>query len=288
MRFALIARRATPTNDALAGARAGSIVWELMTPEEALENLQPGDVAVGRLDVLPSSDGIDDGLWSLGALAARGVTVLNDAAALLAVHDKLQTARLLRRFGLPHPTTVHVREDWPFPAVRPPVVVKPRFGSNGRGVYLCEDETSLSATVEALRGTSWFGEHGVLVQTLVPPHGYDLRILVAGERVVGSVFRVAAPGEWRTNVALGAVRKAVPDPPPRACTFALAAAQASRATLVGVDLLRDAQGNWTIVELNGAVEFSAEYNIDADVFAEVATELARFAAHAGSLSAATV
>jgi len=80
-----------------------------MTPRRALEVLQPGDAALGRLDVLPTLDGMDDGLWALGALAARGVHVLNDPAALLAAHDKLLTARVLRRRDVVHPATTHVR-----------------------------------------------------------------------------------------------------------------------------------------------------------------------------------
>ena len=65
----------------------------------------PGDAALGRLDVLPTLDGVDDGLWALGSLAARGVRTLNRASALLVAHDKLLTARFLLRAGLPHPRT---------------------------------------------------------------------------------------------------------------------------------------------------------------------------------------
>jgi glutathione synthase/RimK-type ligase-like ATP-grasp enzyme len=152
-----------------------------MTPEEALQALRPGDAALGRLDVLPTLAGIDDGMWVLGALEARRVAVLNDAAALFATHDKLLTARLLRRAGVPHPRTVHVRSDRPFPVVRPPVVVKPRFGSGGNGVTRCDDEADLCDALAQLCAVR-FEQQGVLVQELVPPQGYDLRILVAAER----------------------------------------------------------------------------------------------------------
>jgi [lysine-biosynthesis-protein LysW]---L-2-aminoadipate ligase len=287
MRFALIAQRTTPTNQALAGSVVDGLRWELMTPEQALDELRPGDAALGRLDVLPTLDGIDDGMWVLGALEARRVVVLNDSAALFATHDKLLTARLLRRAELPHPRTAHVRPDRPFPAVRPPVVVKPRFGSGGKGVALCTDEDALCDALSQLSSVPWFEQQGVLVQELVPPRGYDLRVLVAGERVVGAVFRVAADGEWRTNISLGGSRRPVADPPQQACEIALAAARASGAALVGVDLVQDGLGDWTVIELNGAVEFTQEYQPEGDVFADVSGELTRLAvASLGAAAAA--
>ena len=137
MRFALIANRTTPTNRQLCCALLGDARWEEMTPQTALETLRAGDGALGRLDVLATLDGVDDGLWALGALAARGVHVLNDPAALLATHDKLLTARLLRRHGIAHPTTFHLRDGRRPPPFVGPVVMKPRFGSWGeRGLPL--------------------------------------------------------------------------------------------------------------------------------------------------------
>lgn len=273
MQFALIARSPTPTNEALAAAGQEGLFWEPMAPERALEVLRAGDVALGRLDVLPTLDGIDDGLWALGALAARGVTVLNEPAALLAAHDKLLTARLLRREGVPHPQTRHMRAGRPIPVWEGPVVVKPRFGSWGREIWRCDDRRSLEAVLDRVRDSSWFERHGALVQKLVPPQGHDLRVLVAAGRVVGSVFRIAAPGEWRTNIALGGVRRPVAAPPDQAAGLALAAAAAVGASLVGVDLLPDGRGGWIVLEVNGAVEFSHEYSPQGDVFAETASVL---------------
>ncbi len=277
MRFALVAHQATPTNDCLTAATVGSSSWELMSPRDALEILRPGDAALGRLDVLPTLDGVEEGLWALGALAARGIAVLNDAAALLALHDKLLTARLLRRARIRHPATAHIRPGRPFPAIRLPVVVKPRFGSGGRDVVRCDDQRALDATLAGLGDTPWYQQQGAVVQELITPVGYDLRLLIAGERVVGAVFRIAAQGEWRTNIALGGTRQSVSDPPLDACGLAIDAARAAGAALVGVDLVPDESGDWTVIELNGAVEFTHEYRTDGDVFADVAVELARYA-----------
>ena len=244
-----------------------------MTPQHALETLRPGDAALGRLDVLPTLDGMDDGLCALGALAARGVHVLNEPAALLAAHDKLLTARLFRRRSISHPVTIHLRDGRPIAEPRYPIVLKPRFGSWGLEVCRCEDRPSLVEALARVRETAWYRRHGALVQELVPPQGYDLRVLVAAERVVGAVYRVAAEGEWRANVALGGVRRPVIEPPLEAFALAVAAARATGIALVGVDLLPDPYGGWTVVELNGAVEFSPEYAPWGDVFAEAALAL---------------
>src|SRR5262245_11302406 len=237
MRLALLACRDTPTNDALAGALIGGNSWERMGPSEALEVLEPGDGALGRLDVLTTLDGVDDGLWALGALSARGVRVLNDAPALLATHDKLLTARMLRRHDVPHPATTHVRDGRPAPPFDAPVVVKPRFGSWGCQVRRCDDEDVYVDTLVSIREESWYLRHGALVQELVQPQGYALRVIVAAGRVVGAVYRIAPAGEWRTNVSLGAVRRSVAQPPRDAAALAVVAARLTGATLVGVDLL---------------------------------------------------
>jgi RimK family alpha-L-glutamate ligase len=275
VRFGLIACRSTPTNDALAAVELGDARWELLTPQQAVDVLRRGDVALGRLDVLPTLDGVDDGLWALGALAARGVVVLNEASVLLAAHDKLLTARLLRRRGIPHPQTWHVRAERPAPRWGRSVVVKPRYGSWGLEVHRCDDPQELQTVIARARGSAWYQRHGAIVQELVPPQGYDLRIVVAGGQVLGAAFRIAAPGEWRTNVALGGVRREVEEPPREAASLALEAAAAIGASLVGVDLLPDSRGGWVVAELNGAVEFTHEYATWHDVFMETASALVR-------------
>ena len=80
--LALIAQRATPTNLALAAAAPRGVDVRIVTPEQALDAVSAGDAALGRLDVVETLDGVDDGLWALGTLAAvlRGaaVVVTND------------------------------------------------------------------------------------------------------------------------------------------------------------------------------------------------------------------
>jgi [lysine-biosynthesis-protein LysW]--L-2-aminoadipate ligase len=230
------------------------------------------DVVLGRLDVLRTLDGVEAGLLGLLRLEWWGVPVLNPASALVAVHDKLRTAVLLRRAGLPHPRTAHLRGAGPVP-LAPPLVLKPRFGSWGRDVFLCRDGADVARTIAAVGDRPWFRRHGALVQALVPPAGRDLRIVVAGGEVVGASERVARPGEWRTNVSLGGSLRPV-EPPPGSRSLAVAAAVAVGADLVGVDLVPLASGGHVVLELNGAVDFDERYSLhDGDVYAEAARAL---------------
>ena len=205
-------------------------------------------------------------------LERRGVRVINRVEALMNAHDKLRTARLLTEADLPHPKTAHITSLEQATEIAPPVVVKPRFGSWGIDVFRCETGDDLTRTLAAVSARPWFVRHGALVQELVPPTGYDLRLVVAAGQVVGATERVARPGEWRTNVSLGGTRR--PTRPSRdACALAVTAATLIGADLVGVDLL-PATGGFVILELNGAVEFDRAYDLeDSNVFAAAAAAL---------------
>lgn len=275
MRF-FVAGRITPTNVALSdGFRRVGVSTALLPLDVAYARARPGDAILPRLDIVESLDGVEPGLDLLHDLEARGVAVVNGPGAILAAHDKLTTALKLGGAGVPHPRTIHVdRSPAPLP-LELPVVVKPRFGSWGRDVSLCRSEQELEARLAELRGRRWFRRQGALVQELVPPRGYDLRVLVVDGAVVGAVKRVAAAGEWRTNIALGGHR--VPASPPLlARRVAVAAAAAVGGGFVGVDLLPTAAG-FAVVEVNGCVDFNAEYGVGFDVHAAVASGLVRLA-----------
>lgn len=274
MRFAIVTHRASSTNLELVSRPLTGRTSVLLSPDDALRTLAPGDVALGRIDVRETLDGVEDGLAALALLAGRGVNVLNQPSALLAAHDKLLTARALERAGLPHPRTALLLPGVVPPALELPCVLKPRFGSWGKDVVLCRDRAGLTRALDAFAMRPWFQRHGALAQELVPPLGHDLRLVVAGGEVVGAIRRSAGPSEWRTNVALGARREPV-QPSPAATRLALEAARAIGADLVGVDLLPVGPGRHTVLELNGAVDFTADYAPRSDAFRDALFALAR-------------
>jgi [lysine-biosynthesis-protein LysW]--L-2-aminoadipate ligase len=288
MKFAVVAHRRSATNKSLvAAARAWGLESELLDPHAALTSLHPGDVALARLDVLEGLDGIERGTGELERLAAGGVDVRNPPDTLVVAHDKLLTARALRLAGLPHPHTTLVSPALPAAVPELPVVLKPRFGSWARDVERCTTAEELDVALVRLQGKPWFQEHGALAQELVEPRGWDMRLIVAGGRVVGSACRIAPRGEWRTNAALGAQVEPV-EPPPVARALALAAASATRGDLVGIDLLPTPNGGFVVIEVNGAVDFRPVYARMRDVFSDAVGALLEDGVRQPELAAASV
>jgi RimK family alpha-L-glutamate ligase len=256
--FSIIGRPSL-TNARLAAAfAAAGLETRVVAPDQVAA--EPETVALGRVDVRPSLDGVEHGIWRLAAVERAGGRLLNGPAALLTAHDKLATAVALGRAGLPQPRTAHVRDSRSELSFGPPYVVKPRFGSWGRDVRLCEDRRTLDACLRELGRRGWFRRQGALVQELVLPTGIDLRVVVAGGIVVGAVERVAPPGEWRTNVALWALRRPLL-PPPGAGALAIEAAAAVGLDLAGVDVVTRGDGSHVVLEVNGAVDFTPEYGL---------------------------
>jgi RimK family alpha-L-glutamate ligase len=246
---------------------------ELVSGAGALASYRAGDRVIGRLDVLPTLDGVEPGMLALLLLERRGARLVNTAGSLLRAHDKLRAGRILTSLRLPHPATRPVATIDAAAALTPPFVLKPRFGSWGKCVYRCDTRASLAACLEEIESTSWFRRHGALVQDLIAPLGHDLRVLVADGRVVGAIQRVAAEGEWRTNISLGGTSRPS-RPSSDAAELARTAAVVVGTDLVGVDLLPLATGGHLVLELNGAVDFDHDYSLGSlDVFDEVAEAL---------------
>ena len=229
MRVAIVAHRPSATNLALARRGWNGAQVELLSPREALLSLGRGDLVLGRLDVRDDLDGVEEGLWALERLLEAGVTVLNAPPAALYAHDKLLTARSLRRAGLPHPRTRLIeRYDEP-PDIDYPAVLKPRFGSWGRDVVLCRDRTRArveprDALVSALVSNRRRPRPGADPPARARP-ATDRR----GRRRRRRRQAHRSPREWRTNVALGAsIERVVP--PPVAVGLACAATDASVST----------------------------------------------------------
>ncbi len=182
----------------------------------------------------------------LGRLAARGTPVVNAPSALEAAIDKYLSLSRLASAGLPVPRTMVVqdREDIApaCAALGGDCVLKPLFGSRGRGITRIRSDNGLVATDGEPPAVAY-------LQEFIPHAGWDLRILVVGDRSF-CMRRLAPPGEWRTNISLGGTPQPC-DPPPDWIDLAMRAASALGADIAGVDLLPTPAGRPVILEVNG-------------------------------------
>ena len=274
LRVAIVGSQQQTNLELAAAWRERGVPAALLSPREAKTLLGPGDVAVGRLDVLPTLDGIEDGIELLDDVAWAGARLLNSRAALVQAHDKLRTARALFAARLPHPKTVHLSHSGGPVGLRPPLVLKPRFGSWGVDVFRCRSDRELQAVLDAVHDHRWFRRGGAVLQELVPSRGRDIRLLVAGGRIV---WRRPAGSRHRASggrTSPWAPRGSRSIRPPRCRRLAIAAAAAVGGDFVGVDLLPVEDG-YVVIEINGAVEFDRRYDLDGrDVYTEVANALA--------------
>jgi ribosomal protein S6--L-glutamate ligase len=184
----------------------------------------------------------------LHRLQARGVVVLNPPAAVETCVDKYLASSRLEAAGLPVPPTVVCQHAdaalEAFAALGGDVVVKPLFGSEGRGMVRVSDpETAwrVFRTLERIQALLY-------LQQFVRHSGWDLRAFVVGGRVLASMRRHARD-DWRTNVAQGGRAE------PASLTveeerLALRAAEAVGAPVAGVDLLPGPGGELYVIEVN--------------------------------------
>jgi len=180
----------------------------------------------------------------LARLAAAGTPVVNPPRALEIAIDKYLTLARLAEAGLPVPRTRVVQDAESAAAAREELggdcVLKPLFGSRGRGLRRC---ISAEALGEA---TDTGGIH--YIQEFVAHAGWDARVLVVGERLF-AMRRTAVAGEWRTNLAVGGRAEPLTLPGEWAA-LARRAATAVGASLTGVDLLPARDGRVLVLEVN--------------------------------------
>jgi ribosomal protein S6--L-glutamate ligase len=185
----------------------------------------------------------------LQRVEARGTPILNAPRALEACVDKYLTTARLAAAGLPVPPTVACQDAdsalEAFQALGGDVVVKPLFGSEGRGMLRVSDPELAWRTFRTLERTAVV----LYLQQVVRHPGWDLRVFVLAGRVLTAMRRVSAGGNWRTNVAQGGVGTPV-DLDDAQADLALRAAAVLGADAAGVDLMPGPAGEWYVLEVN--------------------------------------
>jgi len=158
--------------------------------------------------------------------------------------DKIKQTALFKLLDIPHPRTriyygkhqkksILDRFQFPF------IAKVPRGSAMGRGVYLIENQTDLNDYL-SLDTPAYIQEY--------LPMDRDIRVVVVGREIAHAYWRIAAAGEFRSNVAMGATISLDPVPE-NALDLALDTARRCRWDDVGIDIIEH-NNNLYVLEAN--------------------------------------
>ncbi len=248
--------------------RVQSVLGSASLPPDTLAGL---DAVIVRTMPPGSLEQVVFRMDALQRLEALGVPVVNPPRALEACVDKYLASARLEKAGLPVPPTVACQDAdaamEAFARLGGDVVVKPLFGSEGRGMLRVSDADLAWRTFRAVERVGSV----LYLQRFIAHPGWDLRAFVIGGKVLAAMRRHAGK-DWRTNVAQGGRAEAV------ALTveeerLALAASAAVGTMIAGVDLLPRPEGGYFVLEVNAVPGWRA---LAAATGVDVALEVVRF------------
>lgn len=185
------------------------------------------------------------------------------AATILVAHDKFLTSIVLAHSNIPVPKTYIVKTKKAFESIRSnikyPLMAKLKGGSGGQGIMYVENKESMESIISSMEVL----KEEILIQEFIENPGEDIRVLVAGDTVIGSMKRIAKEGEKRANVKAGGT------PAKYTATeeikdISIRAAKAVGANICAVDLIESSKGP-VVIEVNinpGLVGLTAATNFN--------------------------
>jgi ribosomal protein S6--L-glutamate ligase len=219
----------------------------LLDPSQTLLDVADAGWLAG-IDVVVARGRSTDLLARLAIAEAAGVPTLNSRGAISAVLDKAHMGTQLQAAGLPVPatwigSTDQVRRNVPADAF--PLVLKPVFGDNCRGIQVVHTPAQLQAV-------TW-SEPTVIAQALVPNAGFDTKLYAIGEQV----WAVRKPSPLRG----GGPATLLPLPPAWR-ELALRCGAVFGLQLFGVDCI-ERQGELKVIEVNDFPNYTGVPEADA-------------------------
>lgn len=192
------------------------------------------------------------GLAILRQFEMMGVYPVNESVAIGRSRDKLRSLQLLARKGIGLPVTgfantAEFADDVIKIAGGAPVVIKLLTGTQGIGVVLGETHNSAKSVIEAFSGA----KVNILVQEFIKEaEGEDIRCFIIDGKVVASMRRKSADGDFRSNLHRGGSAEMVRITPEERST-AVRSAKILGLNVCGVDLLRSNHGP-VVMEVNSS------------------------------------
>jgi len=181
-----------------------------------------------------------------------GVFSANESQAIVRSRDKLRALQLLAAEGIGLPVTGFARSTKDIDGLisvvgDAPVIIKLLEGTQGVGVVLAETHKAAESVITAFRQL----DANILVQEFIKEaEGSDIRAFVVDGKVVASMMRKAAKGEFRSNLHRGGTATTIKLTPEERST-AIRSAKLLGLKVAGVDMLRSNHGP-VIMEVNSS------------------------------------
>ena len=184
---------------------------------------------------------------TLHCLEQAGVRVINPPHAIERGVDKYYTLALMQAEGLPVPRTI-VAERFDdamtaFDELGGDVVVKPLFGSEGKGMVRVSERDMAYRVFRALE----LNRYIFYLQEYVPHGCEDIRVFVVGDKAVAAMSRHG--NSWKCNISNGAkgvdlkLNETLED-------MSIRAVKALGADYAGIDFLPLEGGGYSLIEVN--------------------------------------
>lgn len=183
---------------------------------------------------------------------SMGVFTVNSSESIAQSRDKLYALQLLIQNGLDIPVTGFTNSpmdtrDLIDMVGGAPLIVKLLEGAQGRGVVLAETKKAAESVINAFKAV----RANLLVQEFVKEaQGRDLRCFVIDGKVVATIQRQAAPGEFRANLHQGGKASVVRISKDER-RIAVRAAKTMGLRFAGVDIIRSQSGP-LLLEVNSS------------------------------------
>jgi ribosomal protein S6--L-glutamate ligase len=203
----------------------------------------------------------------------NGVFSTARSLSISRARNKVRTLQILSRKHIPIPETLFsINPDDIEEQIEllggPPVIIKLQEGTQGLGVILAETKKSAKSIID----TFYKMDTSILIQKYIEEsNGEDVRIFVVGHKIVASMKRSSAVGEFRSNVHRGGFTEAV-KPTAKEQFIALNATKHLGLGVAGVDIIRSNKGP-LLIEVNASPGLQA---IEATTGVNIAKEIILF------------
>ncbi len=180
----------------------------------------------------------------------NGIFSVASALGIARAQNKVRTLQIMNRKNVPIPKTVtSINPDNIEEQIKmlggAPVIIKLQEGTQGLGVILADSEKSAKSIMD----TFYNMDASFLVQEFIKEsNGEDIRIIVAGNKIIASMKRIGVEGDFRSNIHRGGTGETI-NLTSREVKTAIKAAKYLGLPVCGVDLIRSKRGS-LLIEVN--------------------------------------